>query len=805
MNKQNRLLIIPFLFSSLLFAQSGNGTIRGEVHDKFEDIPMEYANVVLYSPDDLNQLNGTITDGDGLFVLKNVQPGNYKIAISFIGFKDYKDENILVTADKTLHLGVIELTPHSYNVEDVVVDAQRSMISYEIDKKVINVSEQITSASGSAVDVLENVPSVTVDIEGNVSLRGSGSFRVLVDGRPSILDPNEILEQIPASSIENIEIVTNPSAKYDPEGTAGFINLVMKKNKRAGLSGLAEFDGGLRNKYGSQGLFDYRENHYRISLGADYRDYISYSDRTDNNITTYEGNTSYRNSFGSSDGNRKHYGVKAEFEYNFTDMDIMSVGSRYRYRRSENDARVDFTEWSDIDPARIFYNSLTDRFRGGGQYEFFVNYEHKFAPKGHYIVVDFQFESDDGDEETVNKLFDNNQIVSGQKNTEYGPGTEIESKLDYTLELNKDSKFEAGYQNEIEIQEEKTGYYEYNTITGNYDYFYQFSNTTDYRNQEHAIYGLYASKLNNFGYQLGFRTELTKRKIELLRTGESFSIDRWDYFPSLHTSYKFTNEDQVMASYTRRIDRPRGYYLEPFETWTDAYNVRTGNPSLLPEYIDSYELGYQTLFGQSVFSIETYYRVNKNKIERIRSVYADNITLHTAANVGTDYSFGTELMYNFDPLKNWNINLMANYYNYRIRGTIDEETFERESNNWSLRFVNILKLRESTQFQLNGIYNSPSVSSQGEREGFYYINLALRHEFIKNYLSATLQIRDVLGTSDYEYISESKDYYSYYHRTREAPVVMLNLKFTFNKQSSDKDNRSDRPNGLGGGDDEFGQ
>lgn len=200
--------------------------------------------------------------------------------------------------------------------------------------------------------------------------------------------------------------------------------------------------------------------------------------------------------------------------------------------------------------------------------------------------------------------------------------------------------------------------------------------------------------------------------------------------------------------------------------------------------------------------MEAYYRVNHNKIERVRSVYSDNVTLHSAANVGTDYSFGTELMYNFDPLEGWNINLMGNYYNYRIEGTIFDEDFKRESNNWSLRLVNILKVWESTQVQLNGIYNSPSVSSQGERESFYYINLALRHDLIKNFLSATLQVRDIFGTSDYEYIAETTNYYSYYHRTREAPVVMLNLKFSFNKQGNDRSDRGDNgPEGLGGNED----
>jgi len=194
----------------------------------------------------------------------------------------------------------------------------------------------------------------------------------------------------------------------------------------------------------------------------------------------------------------------------------------------------------------------------------------------------------------------------------------------------------------------------------------------------------------------------------------------------------------MMVSYTRRIERPRGWYLEPFETWSDAYNVRIGNPDLKPEYIDSYELGYQTYFGKNILSIESYYRITNNKIERVRSVYSPNVTLHTTDNVGKDYTFGGELMINVDLLDWWNINLMGNIYNYRIEGILNNNSFSQESNSWSSRFNNTIKFSSSTRFQLNAMYNSPVVSSQGEREGFFTTNLSLRQELFKRQLSATL-------------------------------------------------------------------
>jgi len=251
----------------------------------------------------------------------------------------------------------------------------------------------------------------------------------------------------------------------------------------------------------------------------------------------------------------------------------------------------------------------------------------------------------------------------------------------------------------------------------------------------------------------------------------------------------------MMVSYTRRIERPRGWYLEPFETWSDAYNVRVGNPDLKPEYIDSYELGYQSYFGKNVFSVESYYRITNNKIERVRSVYSRNVTLHSTANVGNDYTFGAELMFNVDLIKWWNVNLMGNIYNYRVEGILNNNSFDRESNSWGARINNTIKFTPSTRMQFNARYNSPVVSSQGEREGFFTADLSIRQDLFDRLLSATLQIRDIFSTSKYNSISEGSDFYFESFRKREAPVVMLNLSFRFNDYEREKNQRQRGENG----------
>ncbi len=791
--KNKLLLLSAILFSLSLFAQERpdrqRGTvIEGRVLEINESKPMEFANVVLFSSEDSSQITGTVTNSDGIFVLENVSPGNYYLRASFIGFDDNFVNSIVVNRPGRIDLGEIFLSPKSYGVDDVVVSGERAPISYEIDKKVINVSQQFTASSGSAIEVLENVPSVTVDIEGNVSLRGSGNFTVLIDGRPTILEPSEALQQIPASSIENIEIITNPSAKYDPEGTAGIINIVMKKSEIAGISGIFDLNGGLNESYGAEAILDYKTQNTHTNFGIDYNDRIFDLTDLERNWTENNGSRYYTNSSGNANRGRESFSLRGSFTYNLTSNDFFTIGGRYRDSDSKRNSTLGYEEWSTANTNVNFYNSISDRSRGGYSYSVFGNYTHNFAGEGHQLIAEIDFDYDDSDESTLSELIQQGQIVSGRKTTESGPGRELQAKADYTLPLGKESKFEAGYQAEFDLSEERTGLFNFDVNVQDFVEDPQYSNNTKYDKNEQAIYSMYSNKIGDLGFQFGFRTEYTGRSIELVKTGDQFKIDRWDYFPSAHFSYEFLDNHQMMTSYTRRINRPRGWELEPFETWIDAYNVRTGNPALNPEYIDSYELGYQTILGKSVFSIEAYYRITNNKIERIRSAYDDNITLSSVDNVGKDYSLGTELFFNFDPVSIWNVNLMGNLYDYKITGVLRDQDFSRSSFNWNARFNNRIKIGKLTQIQFNLIYNSPSVSSQGRYEDFFYSNIAVKHEFFDRMLSATIQVRDIFGTAKREYTFEGEDFYRYAYFTRESPMVMLNLRFNINNYKSERRN-----------------
>lgn len=805
---KNILLVVTLLLSfltSISFSQRRNGDniiITGRVLDSDSQIALEYSNVVLYKESDNSQVTGAVTDVDGNFRLIVPSRGKFFVKADFIGYEVQEIRNIDLTSDKRrVSLGDIYLKYAAIQSEEVEIVAERSPVTAHIDKKVVNVSSQITSVSGNATDVLENVPSVAVDVDGNVSLRGSETFRVLIDGVPSVLDPSDALQQIPASTIDKIEIITNPSVKYAPDGDSGIINIITKKGKLEGTSGVVNLNTGINDKHGADFLLNYRKGNYQFFLGGDFNKNESKGSEVTINRTTENGITSYINSDGSSTRNRDSWGINTGVSGKITPNDDLNFSVRFGDRSFGRSSLLNYEEYSDLDENRLYYKSDNDFERSGGFYSLSTNYKHSFNQKGHEISTQVVYSNRKADEESVNELTNaNNQVVEGQISKEFDdPSKRLEARLDYTLPFTEKDKFEFGIQNRIRLQEEMTERLSYDTLQAIYVLEDGSVRHTEYDEDIRSVYGIYARKGEKFGFQGGVRGEYTGREISVTEDNSEFSIDRWDFFPTFHTSYEFSKGNSVMASYSRRIKRPRGWYLEPFETWTDAYNVRRGNPDLKPEDIDSYEIGYQTILGNATLSSEVYYRASTNKIERVRSVYAENVTLHSFENVGEDYSLGAEFMLNTGFFSWWDLNYSANLYKYKVEGELNGVSFDESSFSWGFQLNNTLKLNSDTKFQLSSTYRSSTASAQGERKGFLTLNAAVRYNVIRKFLTATLQVRDIFGSSKRESITEGVGFYEYNSHKRDAPTVMVNLNFNFNNYKPERNkNRS-------GGDDDGGE
>jgi len=827
------MISLLFVFSESYADGSLNpvGKIKGAVAEEKSEVPVEYATVALYRADNNELITGVITDHLGHFKIDQPeQAGEYYLTISFIGLEEIKTEVFIVEDKKSnINLGNYFFKTSSNELEGVEITAKRAAVEYRIDKKIINVDKQITAEAGTAVDVLESVPSVQVDVEGNVSLRGSSGFTVLIDGKPTILEPSDALRQIPSSSIENIEIITNPSVKYEPDGATGIINIITKKNRLNGLSGIANANIGTYNQYGGDFQLSYRMNKLNFIFGANYNKRGRPGDVNRERTTLSSDTTFYLESFGESERGHSSGSFRGGVEYDLTKNDFVSISGRYGTWGMNTNSDLQYEDWTN--PARdpYSYYSMENTDRGGNYYSIDGVYQHTFSKKTlssdtirkengsdksgmtggykptvkHLLNFEINFRNHEVNESSTNELRTfSNELIGGNKNVENGPSKSIRFNLDYTLPVGSADKFEAGMQLRTGKSEDATELWIYNEEINELELIDAYSNFTDYNRNIYAAYGLYAGYAGKLGYQLGLRTEYTDRKIEMIDQDE-FIIDRWDYFPTLHVSYDLPADQQIMASYSRRIDRPRSWWLEPFITWEDQYNVRQGNPNLKPEYIDSYDAGYLKKFGDNFFSLEGYYRITNNKVERIASVYQENIMLRKPENIGQDFSLGFEAMLNIGLFDWWDMDISGNYYNYKLEGELsyqvgDEivvDPINRTSTNWNSRLNNTFKLWKNGVFQLNSRYNSASVTAQGTSSDYYTLDAAFRVSFLNRALTANLQGRDILGTSLRETTSEGPGFYSHYKYNPKSPTIALTVSYRFNNYKASR-----RSGQNGGGD-----
>ncbi|NOZ35162.1 MAG: TonB-dependent receptor [Chlorobi bacterium] len=804
-----KYIIIPILFLSLtIFAQRHypggmnrenmpkDAVVTGNVKSEQTKKPVQFANAALFSMRDSSVVAGVVADENGKFVMTGLPYGKYYMVIDFIGFYKKVIYDIkLFPHNKNLNIGTIYLKEAAENLDEVVVNGERSLVEYKIDRKVINIGKNINASGGTLVDALENVPSVQVDIDGNVTMRGSSNFQVLIDGKPSVLDANDILQQIPASSVENIEIITNPSVKFDPDGTTGIINIVMKKNHKSGLTGVINSSIGTRNKYSTDFLLNYKTKKIGFYIGANYGNRSSTGTGNSVRTTLLNDTTNYLESESERTHQRKYYSVKGGIDFYLNDKNTLSLSGKYGYFGFAMGSKSDIYEYT-LPVTSDYYTINDGTFEiGGGFYSGTLDYSHNFAKKGHTLnfSADYSVRSG-GIENTVietesDPTFTNNLNESKYRTFQDRSRDRLRIKLDYVYPINEKSKIEAGYQSRILSS---GGDYVYeNFIEGIYTEDKSVSNDMIFTRNIHSLYTSYSGEFAGITFMAGIRGEYTDRLIHQLTSGEKYPINRLDFFPSLHFSKQLSKTDQMQLSYSRRVNRPRHWYLNPFPGYSDAYSVRQGNPALLPEFIDSYELAYNKRIKKSFFNIDIYYRQTNNSINRIQSLMPDGKILYTFDNLDKEYAYGSELSGNLQFFKWWNLYANINLYNFNLEGETAGETTKNNSYNYDGRINSTFMFTKNSRLQINGFYNAPTVTTQGNRKGFYIISAAYRQEFLKKKLSVVLRVNDIFKTGKYITDTEGLGFTSHNEMLREAPVFMLSLSYKINNY---KQKRGDREN-----------
>ncbi len=788
-----------------------SGKIKGKVIDADSKSAMEYANVSVYRKQDSKLVTGGIANESGIFEINEVPFGIYYIEANFIGFEKTTVNDIKVLPNAhTVDMGTIALAPSSQQIGAVDVVAERNRIEYKIDKKVINVANDINAAGGTAVTALENTPSVEVDIDGNVSLRGSSNFTVLIDGRPSVLSGSDALKQIPSAAIQNIEIITNPSVKYDPDGMAGIINVVMKKNVLSGLNGILNVNLGTGEKYGTDLMLNYKTKKYNFFMGASWNDNTDYGKMKSTRETYSPDTTTFLITDGKRNMSRGGQQIKGGFDYYLSDKTSITVSSEIGKYNFDSYVGGNLHNYENPGTLNVYSIQKNNSGRNGNFVSGNASFLTKLDESGmHKLEGSFDYRNRDGlADETIDEFLSDqtyrqtNDYLSRVVTSENSTSNDYRMKLDYTLPLKEGSKFEAGLQSRIESEKEYFSFKNFDPTSGSFIDNPLFTSDMDFREDIHSVYSTYSGKLSGIQYQLGLRGEYTKRTIDHSKAAVPYTLDRFDYFPSVHFSYELADQTQFMTSYSRRINRPDGRDLDPFPSYMNQYTIRIGNPNLKPEYTDSYEFSYMRKFGSSFVSLETFYRTTNDLMTRVQEPKDDGIFYMSTQNLSRDYSLGGEIMGNINATKWLLVNASFSLYNYKLKGEVLGKSIDKQSTNYSGRLNATVKFSGDSRLQLTGFYRGPSVSAQGDQKGMIFTNLAYRQDFMKKKLSATLSVRDVLGTMRMEGTSIGDGFKSTFKMTREPRVLMLTLSYKINNYKVDKQAPSEQPS-QGGMDDMF--
>ncbi len=809
MKVQYLFLILAF-FTVEVFPQThqlasafNNGKVTGVIVDADEGSPLPSANITLHYQNDSSLVNGISSDPKGEFLLNNLTEGKYYLKISYIGYANKFVPNITVSQEHSLYnAGTIKMGKNTVELQEARVIGEKASEELHLDKKVINVSQNINSSGGTALDVLQDQPSIRVDPDGTVYLRGSSDFKLLVNGKPSVLQGSDGLKQISANMIDNVEIMTNPSAKYDAEGSAGIININLKKQKEYTLSGIVNLNSGTRDKYNVDASVNYNVNGLNITGGLDYRDNAYFNDQGVDRSLLYDPNASYNSTRLFIRDKRKQYSGRAGADYTIDKSNSVSL--------SLSGGSVDVLTSINSDVKDFNANNLNYVF-SENLYETPVkyfnsafNYDHKFVPdvnsisfEATYTNVSLPNTRNSNEFQTDNsytvRYTDPSKIIFSND----ADRSEGRAKINYTQKLNPESTLEFGVQSNFSYRNFNIENQIFDWTSGVYATDYNLTNKFNFRNNVYAAYTTYSNSFLDFNFMFGLRAEYNDRLLEQKTMDNNFKFDKTDFFPSLNISRKI-GDHQLQFSYSRRINRPNENLLNPFPFYSDSYLTSAGNPHLLPEYINSYELNYQKMFGDVFFSVQTYYRNSNNSVQQTFSVDPNGKMLTTFENFARTNTYGSEISSSFKIIEILKLDPAVNLYGTSLKGNIVGMNINKDAFNWTARLNTTLSFDSDTHLQVSGNYFGKINEPQLEIKPFFMLTASLKKEFFNKKLSFTLQARNILNTSNLDIISNGNNFNSTIFVHNEVPVISLMIGYNFNnfKKTSRQTDNIDIKSGL---------
>ena len=784
------LFIIALFFSTFGVAQESKvGTIKGSVIDKGTNRPLEFVNTVLHKRADSSIVTGKATDKEGKFSIGDVPSGEYFVKFSLIGYRERRTPYFKIdSTHKHLNLGTVGLIATTVNLDEVLVSGEKSLFENSFDRKVYNVDQDIMSKAGSASELLQNVPSVTVDMDGNVSLRGSSNVRIMVDGRTSaLMDKNSaiVLEQMPANSIEKIEVMTNPSAKFKPDAEAGIINIVTKKNTSSGINGDFGVNVGNQDRRNANLRINYNPGAFNIfgsySIRKDTRNRISTDNRrqVDSTLTT----TFYNQNNGSYASPLSHIAATG-IEYHPDGLNTVSLSGNFLQnsftRTDENDQTLLAADQSLLN--RYVRKRHDDEYEK--EYGLTGSYEHIFQNRDHKLRLEYNFERSPEQEDnhytniysvpSSPNSFDNILITNADKRNQV--------TAEYTNPLNEESELEAGYSGEFNNSD--FAFDIANFDPGRNLFVADGSRTNHFLYDENiqALYLTFKRSFGDFGFEAGVRAEQATTKGTLVTLDSTIDNTFFNLYPSVHLSYKLSKAEDLQLSYTRRVHRPETDDLNPFPEYRDPRNYTSGNPKTLPEYIHQIEFGCQFQNDQITILPALYYRNTLNRFTTITRAVNDTLLVTTRGNLSSDQSGGLEIVLSADFGGFLTAHWSGNAFVQQIDATNLGFSGKKSTTSWSSILTLSANLGETSRMQVNANYNSIRLTPQGETSPSYVINTGFRQDFLDKKFSLVLTVADVFKTLKRELTLNTAALDRDFLNRRDAQIFYVGLTYHFGSQ-----------------------
>ncbi len=753
---QKLFLVLLVLTTTFTIAQRPNNSkpirITGTVIDQDTGKPLEYATVIFQRVRNTEAVTGGITDANGKFEVETL-PGVFNISVEYLTYGTFRKERQSLRTNTDL--GQIALAVDVSQLDEVEVIAERTTVELRLDKKIYNVGKDLTVRGGTVSDVLDNVPSVSVDVEGNVQLRGNDDVRILIDGKPSAitgLNSTEALRQLPAESIEKVEVITSPSARYDAEGSGGIINIILRRSKLQGLNGALTTNAGYPYSLGINGNLNYRSGDINIFTNTGY----NYRERPGNSLNDtdfFDAQGDFTNSLREErEFDRIRKGLNANFGVEWYVNKTASITQSIFIRDSDNSSETTnefFQEDAVGNRSSGFrFDPETEKDQ---TFQYAFNFDKQFnGDSEHKLTFAFQYETSDEVEESL--------IVQNDFDSESVRTAEDQQRLflqtDYVVPLGKSGQFELGYRGD------------FNTLETDYDVMFisptidelgitNPSNVLDYKETINAVYTQYGTKIKKFSFLAGLRYESTRLIINQLETND-FNRNNFDgLFPTLNLNYEISERESFQFGYNRRIRRPRSRFLNPFPSRSSPTNLFQGNPNLTPSFSNQIDLGYLKRFERLTLNGSIYFQRATDVITFITEDTGEDtffdgeqvsILRRTPVNLARNDRYGFEVTTNYRPTQKWNLNANFNLFNLITRGDFNNQNFDAENLSWFVRLNNKITLPKKIDWQTRVFYRGPTENAQTRNQGIFSLDLAFSKDFFNDKASLALNISDVFNS-----------------------------------------------------------